>query len=207
MTETDTLLTQLQRLARKSEREYFRALDPAFARVAHGVSGDKEPDARNPLNRLLVAVDFSDCSRAALSYAIRLGELAGCDAMILVHILSNEKMRESIRQRYPFQPRDTQGPIQLDDSELVEVLAEEREKSYAALQCFVPAASALRRVQLRVLIGDPLARILDAAAETRADTLVLGTHGRTGLQRVVMGSVAERVVRAAPCPVITVKEA
>lgn len=60
-------------------------------------------------------------------------------------------------------------------------------------------------VEHRLAEGDPAAEILKAAAETRCDLIVLGTHGRTGLARLVMGSVAEQVVRKAPCPVLTVK--
>jgi nucleotide-binding universal stress UspA family protein len=47
--------------------------------------------------------------------------------------------------------------------------------------------------------------ILRVAGETASDVIVLGTHGRTGLGRLLLGSVAEQVVRAAPCPVLTVK--
>ncbi len=90
----------------------------------------------------------------------------------------------------------------LDDAELVAVLAEEREKTYASLQCFVPRTPSARDIALHVLVGHPVARIVESAAD--ADLLVMGTHGRTGLQRVVMGSVAEKVVRKAPCPVLTV---
>jgi nucleotide-binding universal stress UspA family protein len=53
--------------------------------------------------------------------------------------------------------------------------------------------------------GLPVDEILRAAKEASADLIVLGTHGRTGLPHVVLGSVAERVVRAAPCPVLTVR--
>ncbi|MBN9518079.1 universal stress protein [bacterium] len=56
----------------------------------------------------------------------------------------------------------------------------------------------------RVMEGDPVAVILHVARETPADLVVLGTHGRTGLGRLLMGSVAEQVVRLAPCPVLTV---
>src|SRR5262249_60808277 len=48
-------------------------------------------------------------------------------------------------------------------------------------------------------------RILDAARDERADVVVLGTHGRTGLNRVLMGSVADRIIRAARCPVLTAR--
>ena len=53
--------------------------------------------------------------------------------------------------------------------------------------------------------GTPELVIVDMAAEKEADLIVMGTHGRTGLAHVLLGSVAERVLRTAPCPVITVK--
>ena len=57
----------------------------------------------------------------------------------------------------------------------------------------------------RVHEGDPATQIVRVAQETRCDLIVLGTHGRTGLGRLLMGSVAEQVLRKAPCPVLTVK--
>src|SRR5262245_48454251 len=56
-----------------------------------------------------------------------------------------------------------------------------------------------------VKTGDPAAEILAAARETESDLIVMGTHGRTGLARLLMGSVAERVMRKAHCPVLTIK--
>jgi nucleotide-binding universal stress UspA family protein len=61
------------------------------------------------------------------------------------------------------------------------------------------------RVERFVREGDPSGEILRAAQFTNADLIVMGTHGRTGLSRVLMGSVAEQVVRKAPCPVLTVR--
>ncbi|MBI3407452.1 MAG: universal stress protein [Planctomycetes bacterium] len=57
----------------------------------------------------------------------------------------------------------------------------------------------------RVVMGDVGTSILDVAKEVHADLIVLGTHGRTGLSRLLMGSVAEKVVRNAACPVLTLK--
>lgn len=57
----------------------------------------------------------------------------------------------------------------------------------------------------RAVEGDPVTEILRVAEEARADLIVMGTHGRTGLGRLVMGSVAEQVLRRAPCPVLTLK--
>ena len=60
-------------------------------------------------------------------------------------------------------------------------------------------------IELRVLVGQPFERILKTAVQEHVALIVLGTHGRTGLAHLIMGSVAERVVRLAPCPVLTVK--
>jgi nucleotide-binding universal stress UspA family protein len=53
--------------------------------------------------------------------------------------------------------------------------------------------------------GDPASEILDVAADTDADLIVMGTHGQTGLRHLLMGSVADQVVRKAPCPMLTLK--
>jgi nucleotide-binding universal stress UspA family protein len=60
-------------------------------------------------------------------------------------------------------------------------------------------------VEHRLVSGDPAEEILRLAGEMGCDLIVLGTHGRTGLPRLMVGSVAEQVVRKAPCPVLTVK--
>jgi nucleotide-binding universal stress UspA family protein len=69
------------------------------------------------------------------------------------------------------------------------------------VQPFDPAV----RVERRLVTGDPVAEILRAAQEQSCDLIVMGTHGRTGLGRLLMGSVAEHVVRRAPCLVLTLK--
>jgi nucleotide-binding universal stress UspA family protein len=61
------------------------------------------------------------------------------------------------------------------------------------------------RVTAEKAVGEPAAEILEAAREARADLIVMGTHGRTGLEHALMGSIAERVVRRAHCPVLTVR--
>jgi nucleotide-binding universal stress UspA family protein len=57
-----------------------------------------------------------------------------------------------------------------------------------------------------VLVGVPYRRIIDTAADESADLIVMGTHGRTGVQHWMLGSVAERVVRLAPCPVLVTRK-
>jgi nucleotide-binding universal stress UspA family protein len=60
-------------------------------------------------------------------------------------------------------------------------------------------------IEHRLEEGDPVTQILRVAEETKSGLIILGTHGRTGIRRVLMGSVAERVLRTANCPVLTVK--
>jgi nucleotide-binding universal stress UspA family protein len=60
-------------------------------------------------------------------------------------------------------------------------------------------------IEHRLVEGDPAGEIVQLAEETQCDLIVMGTHGRRGLSRLVMGSVAENVIRHAPCPVLTVK--
>src|SRR5262249_39540659 len=71
--------------------------------------------------------------------------------------------------------------------------------------CQVYGTDSPADTEYRVEDGDPAAEILRVAREVRCDVIVMGTHGRTGWGRFLMGSVAERVVREAVCPVITVK--
>jgi nucleotide-binding universal stress UspA family protein len=61
------------------------------------------------------------------------------------------------------------------------------------------------RLERRAVEGEPVTEILRGAEAARADMIVMGTHGRTGLSRLLMGSVAEKVVRQAACPVLTVR--
>jgi universal stress protein A len=69
----------------------------------------------------------------------------------------------------------------------------------------IAAANPDLKMECRLAEGEPAGAILDVARESAADIIVIGSHGRTGLSRLLMGSVAEQVVRRATCPVLTVK--
>ena len=60
-------------------------------------------------------------------------------------------------------------------------------------------------VTRRVVVGIPYRKIVDLAEEEKSDLIVMTTHGRTGLSHLVMGSVTEKIVRTAPCPVLTIR--
>ena len=80
----------------------------------------------------------------------------------------------------------------------------DRENLETQLRRIQPSDPAVR-VEHRLVAGDPVAEILRAAQEQACDLIVMGTNGRTGLGRLLMGSVAEHVVRKAPCLVLTLK--
>jgi nucleotide-binding universal stress UspA family protein len=86
---------------------------------------------------------------------------------------------------------------------MVDIEAEVHESLKEKLRRLEPADVA--QVQSFLVRGDPATEIVALARNYPCDVIVMGTHGRTGLGRLLMGSVAEKVVRNAPCPVVTVK--
>jgi nucleotide-binding universal stress UspA family protein len=141
------------------------------------------------IQRILYATDLSSVSEPAWREAKQLGRLFNAE-ILLVHVV-------------PFVVLPTEGyfPPQLYD-ELVKSARREAESGSDRLLGSV-AASGLK-VRIRLEDGAPAQRILEVANEERADVIIVGTHGRTGLQRAILGSVADRLVRQAPCPVVTV---
>jgi nucleotide-binding universal stress UspA family protein len=137
------------------------------------------------LRRILVPVDFSAGSDAALELATSLARDAG-GSLILAHV-------EII-------------PLSAAGGEYLYAIPEPpTEELLAKLDAIVLPDSQIP-VERRLLAGDPADAIIRLAETEDVDLIVMGTHGRRGLTRLLMGSVAEVVVRAAPCPVLTVKQ-
>jgi nucleotide-binding universal stress UspA family protein len=145
----------------------------------------------NSIRQILVPVDFSEQSRAALDYAAGLARMSGASIDIL-----------HVWEIPAFEPP---GPIVAEASmTLWEVSQRNAEQ---ALLGFREAASK-RGIDIRAsraVAGDPWRSIVDAAKGGGYDLIVIGTHGRTGFSRALIGSVAERVVRHAHCPVLAVR--
>ena len=138
------------------------------------------------LKRILVATDFSEGSDEALTQAIELGKQTGASLEIVY-------VRELGGDGFPFgplYPEDAGDVVAYADLEL----ARRRDRvTSAGLQC-----------HYRCLDGSAANEIVRRAGETKADLIVIGTHGRRGLAHAMLGSVAERVVQHASCPVLTV---
>ena len=138
---------------------------------------------------ILVPIDFSETSKKALRYAIPLAEKFGAK-ITLVHVLEPNVYPENLLA--PVELEEIKTRTIGEGEELLEKLKQE---------------AVCGRVDSVVIatMGMPYQRIIDLAAVTEADLIVLTTHGYTGLKHVFLGSTAERVVRHAPCPVLTIR--
>lgn len=183
MTDHKDYLGETLRLSERArENQYFRQLDHVLLeRLRHAQAAPPVTTEEPPLfAKLLVPVDFSASSPAALRYAAAIAARCGA-AVIVLHVMEA--------------PADAATPA----------LGEQREQTYTSLHALLPPQLASQAVELRVVSGHPFERILETAVQEAVGLIVLGTHGRTGLAHALLGSVAERVVRFAPCPVLTVK--
>jgi universal stress protein A len=147
-----------------------------------------------PIRKILVPVDFSDSSEFALRYALALAEKLDVPSIDVLHAWD---LPGYLRPDLTVWAGDVSGS-----------LAEHarREADEGMSQLFERLGLAERAdVRSFVLSGTPYATILSTLEEDGYDLVVMGTHGRSGLSHVLLGSVAERVVRHAPCPVLTVR--
>ena len=136
------------------------------------------------LTNVLVATDFGPPSAAALAYGRALARSFDASLHVL-HVVDNFFLRAA--------PSDPQAMVAAKTRTLRDQLTEDDRDSL--------------RVSATVRISDDVADAITGYARIQAiNVIVLGTHGRSGMQQLLVGSVAERVVRTAPCPVITIRE-
>ena len=143
------------------------------------------------LHHVLVPTDFSETSAIALRYG---KALAGAfDASLhILHVVQEPFAQPWAVEAYGFS---------------LATLQEEwlREAQARMAKTLSDAEQTKLKAKLTTVLGHPVVEILKYAADHAVDLIVLGTHGRGPLGHMVMGSVAERVVRKAPCPVLTVR--
>ena len=134
---------------------------------------------------ILVPTDFSSASDAALPHAATLARQSGA-RLLIVHV--------------------EEPPMAYGGGELYYGLPEPDSARIAAmLEKVTPSDPAIAFTH-RLAMGDPASEICRIAADEKAEMIVLGTHGRTGMFRLLMGSVAESILRHAPCPVLVYRE-
>jgi nucleotide-binding universal stress UspA family protein len=141
--------------------------------------------------RIVCPIDFSDASRAAMEVAADLSRRFGAD-LVLLHA-------------YPVPGYTFPDGSVVASPKMMQELADQARKHLDEWRAEAEKLVGAPRATGDTAIGEPAAEILTFAKARGADLLVMGTHGRTGLEHALMGSIAERVVRRAHCPVLTVR--
>jgi nucleotide-binding universal stress UspA family protein len=138
-----------------------------------------------PIKTILHPTDFSEPSGHAFRLACALARDYGA-RLVVAHAFT-----------LPMYGSPEMGPL-IPDPQVVE------DELRARLEGVRPSDTAIA-VEHRLCIGDAAGEIVALAREVKADLIVMGTHGRSGVGRLLLGSVAEAVLRRAPCPVLTLK--
>jgi nucleotide-binding universal stress UspA family protein len=140
--------------------------------------------------KILCPIDFSDASRAALETAAELAKRYGA-TVALFHA-------------YPVPGYTFPDGSFVASSKMLDELSGQANLHMAEWKVLAEGMG-IGQVEVATAIGEPAHEILEFARAQKVDLVIIGTHGRTGLQHALMGSVAERVVRRATCPVLTVR--
>lgn len=138
------------------------------------------------IKRILIVTDFSDGSKEAYNEAVQLARQLKA-TLLLAHVL------EPIGEPVDFTLAKPPGYLELKLEQALDRIAH-------------PAREEGLLVETHLFKGDPAAEIIKAAEDLRCDLIVMGTHGRTGVTRLLMGSVTERVLRASPVPIVAVRQ-
>lgn len=149
------------------------------------------------LQRILAPTDFSENSKAALDYALSLAKLFDAE-LHLIHVVQ-DMVLTNLNGTAFLQPASNSDEAVASASQALEHWGSD------LLAAAGPEVSG--KVVRVTRAGRPISEIITYAKENSIDMLVLTTHGRTGLAHVLLGSVAENIVRHAPCPVLTIHPA
>jgi len=136
---------------------------------------------------VLCGTDFSEASYCAVDYGLRFARNADGTLILthVVHVPAGDLLGE---KAYTLNFQEAEARVQA----LLQELYATRLDGYP-------------KCELRVEVGDPAEQLLKLAGERRVDLMITATHGRAGLAHLVMGSVAEKIIRHAPCPVFVVR--
>ncbi|MHC4321702.1 MAG: universal stress protein [Planctomycetota bacterium] len=141
------------------------------------------------LKKILCPIDHSDCSKEALKYAVTFA-MKDEAKLYLLHVIDIRSFNEGL---------DAMS-TQIPDEETLEQLR------VKLLDCIPEEIRDDMDVEAIVIQGIPFVEIISTAKEKEIDMIVIGSHGRTGIKHMMLGSVSEKVVRKAPCPVLTVRQ-
>jgi universal stress protein A len=167
-----------------------RMKQAAKKRTVKSVPAAAKSEFSRMINRILVPIDFSEYSKNALKYAVPIAEQAGADLYLI----------------YVVEPTVYPADLGFGQVVLPGVEDELREKGGKELEALRDKEIGGRvRASSSVRTGKPHQEILLEAEEKTIDLIVMATHGHTGVEHMLFGSTAERVVRNARCPVLTIR--
>ena len=146
-------------------------------------------------NKIIYPTDFSSAAEAAFDTAQRLARDSE-SLLLIVHV---------VEPVVAATPGTVAPPVTLGGTDLSDTQQHAIDEAREELQKVVPNDPAIR-FEHRLIEGLASDGILNLVDEEQADLIIMGTHGRTGLKRLLMGSVAEKIVRHASCPVLTLRE-
>lgn len=141
------------------------------------------------IHRILFPTDLSEPARLAQKYAVSLAEQFGAE-LHLLHVIPPLPVTADLNMAWLPQMADQRDEIELAKQWLAKEVGEDWQAKHRTVQC--------------VEVGFAVDEIVRYASEHQIDLIVCGTHGRSGISHVLLGSVAEKLVRVAPCPVLTV---
>lgn len=144
-----------------------------------------------PFQRILLPTDFSENAKAAQDYACGLADQFGAQLHVVTVVQDVALVLPETGMFLTLPLPSVHEIVETAETTLKSVLK--------------PEWVSQHDVVYKVLVGNPFIEIVQYATDQQLDLIVMGTHGRTGLQHVMLGSVAERVLRKSTCPVLTVR--
>ena len=142
------------------------------------------------ITHILVPVDLGESSERTIDYA-RMVARPFHASLLVMHVVPNPYVKMTSEAYMP-PPQDFLDELESEARNRLKGLLAEGDRAEFNAEAVVE-------------VGDPLCAIVEYASVRKIDLIVMGTHGRTGVAHLVLGSVAERVVRTAPCPVLTIR--
>ncbi|MDN3511457.1 MAG: universal stress protein [Candidatus Jettenia sp. CY-1] len=141
--------------------------------------------------KILCPIDYSDCSMNALGYAVKMA-IKDSARLYLMYVEDDECVFDYGGLSFGYEST-------LDPDTVVEMKKKLMDSVSEDVREYIS-------VETLITIGIPVDEIIKVAKRKRIDIIVMGTHGRTGISHMVIGSVAEKVIRRSPCPVLCIKD-
>ncbi len=143
-----------------------------------------------PLTRIIVPVDLDQHTQKIVDFAVHMANKLDCEIVFLHSVESIESVAMG-----------EMAMVHFSYEEFNAAHAEQAEKSLA--EVISKASEKCKKCRSKVVIGDAVDTILQFAENEKADMIIMGTHGKRGIEKILIGSVAERVLKGAHCPVLT----